>query len=172
VLNDELLGNEGAEALARTAGLGLAVPNVGSNSGTRDLKNPSANVGRVPLPDVSPDAQGLIHDTPLPGVTAVVVQASPGGHGSDIVRGKYKHSFAIPYAKFDTNEPFTALDPSKRFFVRDPYRELQATMTRFFDDAFQGRVPNVTGFRPPARDFDDDGATDDVDRDPSDPTIQ
>ncbi|MDB4996263.1 MAG: Lipase-like protein, partial [Myxococcaceae bacterium] len=172
VLYDELIGNEGSEALARAAGLGLAEPNAGSNAGTIDLKNLSANTGRVPLASIPPDASGAIHDTPLAGVTAVVVQASPAEHGSDLVRGLGKRQSKIPYAKWDTREPFTKLDPEDVFKVKDPYRELQATVVRFFEDGFADRVPSVIGFKAPVRDFDDDGATDDVDPDPSDPRVK
>jgi hypothetical protein len=44
-------------------------------------------------------------------------------------------------------------------------------MSGFFTDAFARRVPGVAGFQPPLRDFDDDGYTDDVDRDPNDPSV-
>jgi hypothetical protein len=36
-------------------------------------------------------------------------------------------------------------------------------MVRFFGDAFEGRVPVVAGFAPPARDQDGDGNPDDSD---------
>ena len=39
----------------------------------------------------------------------------------------------------------------------------------FFEDAFAGRVPVVTGFKAPVRDADDDGAADELDADPNDP---
>jgi dienelactone hydrolase len=166
VVYDELVANEGGEALARAAGMGLATPNVGSNAGIVDVKDMTHNTQRVPLRDVAPDAVG-IHDTPIAGVTAVVVQASPGQHGYDAVRSTGKRNYAIPYGRTDGTEPFVRLDTP--FDVRCPYRELLAAGTRFFEDAFAGRVPVVTGFKPPVRDADDDGAADDVDADPNDP---
>ncbi len=169
-LYDETLANEGAEALARSIGLGLASPNVGSNAGIVDVKDMSKNTQRVPLPSVAPDAAGAIHDTPLPGVTAVVVQTGPAEHGSDLVRGKGKRTSAIPYALYTTKEPFKKLDTP--FYVQEHYRELQTCMTGFFADAFAGQVPRVQGFAPPVRDFDDDGVADDVDADPSDPKVK
>jgi len=172
ILYDEIVANEADEALSRAAGIGFASPDVGSNSGTLDLKNLSNNIGRVPLAEVQPDGAGLIHDTPKAGVTAVVVQQSPGEHGSNLVSSRAHHKFAIPYSRYDTSQPFVMLAPGKEFDVRTGYRQLQATVTRFFGDGFAGKVPNVGGFKPPVRDFDDDGAMDDVDRDPSDPTIQ
>jgi hypothetical protein len=56
--------------------------------------------------------------------------------------------------------------------VRESYLEQQATAVRFFDDAFQGKVPNVVGFKPPVRDYGDDGSPDATDPDPSDPTVK
>lgn len=170
VLYDELVSNESNEALARAAGYGLGLPNVGSNAGIRDLKNISANPGRVPLSDVAPDGAGAIHDTPVAGVTAVVIQTSPSAHGSDMYSSKGHRTFAIPYARFDQSTPFPMLD--KDFKVRTSYREIQATLVQFIGDGFQGIVPRVAGFKPPIRDFDDDGTADDVDPDPNNPAIK
>jgi hypothetical protein len=172
VIWDELVGNEANEALARAGGWGIATPNVGTNAGVIDFKNLANNPGRMSLPDVAPDASGLIHDTPLPGVTAVVVQVSPAQHGSNFVASRGKRVFALPWAVWDSATPFNHLDVGKEFNVRCPYRELQATATRFFDDGFQGKVPNVSVLKAPVRDFDDDGTPDDVDPAPSDPTVK
>ena len=166
VLYDELVANEGGEALARAAGMGLAMPNVGSNAGIVDLKTMANNTQRVPLADVPPDGAG-IHDSPIPGVTAVVVQVAPGQHGEDAVRRRASRSYVIPYGRADGTNPFVRL--TTQYQASCPYRELQATAVRFFADAFAGKVPVVTGFKPPVRDVDDDGATDDVDADPNDP---
>ena len=76
----------------------------------------------------------------------------------------------IPYALWDTAEPFSRVDPPLP--IRNPYREVQATMLGFFEDAFAGAVPRVAGFKPPIRDFDDDGVLDPVDPDPSDPKVK
>jgi hypothetical protein len=97
----------------------------------------------------------------------VVVQVGPGQHGYDAVRRRGQRTYQVPYGRTDGTDPFVRL--SDQFYVSCPYRELQAVMTRFFDDAFAGRTPVVTGFKPPVRDSDDDGAADDVDADPSDP---
>ena len=45
-------------------------------------------------------------------------------------------------------------------------------MSGFFADAFVGSVPRVIGLPRPVRDFDDDGVTDDVDPDPSNPSLK
>jgi dienelactone hydrolase len=169
VVYDELVSNESNEALARAGGWGLAVPNVGSNAGILDLKNIAANPGRVPLADVQPDGAGAIHDTPIPGVTAVVVQTSPSQHGYDMVRAKAKRSYAIPYGRYDTVTPFERLDTQDQFDITTSYRELQETMTRFMDDGFSGVVPRVSGFKPAVRDLDGDGTLDADDSAPSDP---
>jgi hypothetical protein len=42
-------------------------------------------------------------------------------------------------------------------------------MLRFFGDAFEGKVPVVTGLPVPARDLDGDGKPDDTDGAPLDP---
>ncbi len=167
VLYDEVVTNEAAEALARATGIGLAPPNVGSNAENGDVKNPTSNPHAVPLIAVTSDANG-VHDTPIQGTTAVVVQASPGTHGSDLVDSKGTRTYAAPWALFDTLTPFPkATTP---YDVSCPYRELQIAMTGFFADAFAGNVPRVQGFKAPVRDIDDDGTPDATDPDPNDPT--
>lgn len=170
VIFDELVPNEANEALARAAGFGLALPNVGSNAGISDLKNPGGNPHKVPLPDVAPDADGVIANTPFEGITAVVVQTAPSGHGANLVNGTANRTFAVPYAQFETNTPFPLL--SKSYRVKTSYRAMQAVMTQFFEDGFAGRVPRISGFVPPVRDTDGDGAMDDVDADPNDPDVR
>jgi hypothetical protein len=167
---DESVSNEGTEALARAAGIGLAIPNVGSNSEILDIKNIAANPGRVPLAEIAPDAAGAIHDTPIAGVTAVIVQTSPSGHGNDMVNSHAERTFAIPYGRFESATSFPMVD--KKYKVRTSYREVQATLNQFMGDAFQGMVPRVAGFKPPVRDVDDDGSPDDQDADPNNPQVK
>jgi dienelactone hydrolase len=167
VLFDELVTNEADEALARAAGMGLAPPNVGSNAELVDLAHPDKNVRAVPLIAVTSDANG-IHDTPVQGTTAVVVQAGPATHGADLVRSKDTRTYAAPWALFDTLAPFP--HAAKPYDVSCPYRELQITMTGFFASAFAGQVPTVAGFKAPVRDLDDDGTPDATDPDSNDPT--
>ncbi|MGH7280242.1 MAG: hypothetical protein ACRELY_01860 [Polyangiaceae bacterium] len=167
VIYDELVANEGGEALARAAGYGLAVPNIGSNAGVLDVKDLSHRSGAVPLTDVQPDASGNIHDTPISGTTAVVVQISPAAHGEDLVSSSAKRQWAIPFT-----HPFSQLDTDKQYSVRTSYRAIQATAASFFADAFAGEAPKVAGFTPPIRDVDDDGAADDVDADPNNPQVK
>ena len=169
VVFDELVTNEADEALARAAGYGLAPPNVGSNAELMDLAHPEANTHVVPLVAVTSDANG-VHDTPVQGTTAVVVQAGPATHGNDLVNSKGTRSFEAPWALFDTLAPFHKLTTT--YDVRCPYRELQIAMTGFFADAFAGNVPRVQGFKAPARDLDDDGTPDATDPNPNDPTVK
>lgn len=168
VLFDELVPNESNEALARAAGYGLAVPNVGSNSGIIDLKNPAANDQRLPLIEATADDTG-IHDTPKPGVTAVVVQVVPGIHGLDMVSSSASKNYDVPYRKADGTNVFHT---HEKFSVRCPYREIQATMNTFFEGAFAGNVPVVKGFATPVRDLDDDGNPDITDPNSNDPAIK
>ncbi len=167
VLFDELVTNEGDEALARAAGMSLAGPNVGSNAELLDLVHPEQNLRAVPLATVNPDATG-IHDTPMTGVTAVVVQVGPGTHGSDFVDSKGHRTFAAPWALFDQLQPFPSAPTA--YDVSCPYRELQTAVTGFFTGAFGGQTPSVSGFKPPVRDLDGDGTPDATDPDPNDPT--
>ncbi len=175
VLYDELVSNEGDEALARAGGYGLAVANVLPNAGVDSMnlvKAPDQNPNLTPLAPVMPDSNGLIHDTPFAGVTTVVVQTSPSNHGDNLFASMGHRQFAIPFGQFDTAQPFILLDPTKQFDVHTSYLQLQGMVTRFLTDGFAGGVPNVTGFKPPVRDFDDDGNPDATDPDPSDPTVK
>ena len=169
-LFDEVVSNEANEAFARAAGFGLASPNVGSNAGIMDVKNPAANPARLPFESVAAAADGSIRDTPVAGVTAVVVQQSPAAHGSDMVNSKGHHQFAIPFATFDATMSFTMLEAPQQFDVAEDYAGVQSLVTRFFGEAFDGKVPSVGPFKAAVRDFDGDGRTDDVDVAPSDPT--
>lgn len=169
-LHDELLANEAGEAFGRTTGLVLAEPNVGSNAGTIDPKTPASGFGRVPFKSVGPDGTGTIHDVPFAGITGVIVQFGPCDHGSDFVSSIGAHEYAIPFARYDTPSPFVRLDTA--FTMRNPYREIAAQITDFFADGFAGKVPGVIVKKTPVRDYDDDGVPDDLDKNPSDPTVK
>lgn len=172
VLFDELLPNEANEAFARAAGMGLALPNVGSNAGITDLKNPDGAVRRVPLPDIAPDAAGDITNTPEAGHTAVVVQLGPSVHGSNIVESYHVRNFEAPFARSDTSKPYVNIPEDRQFRVSTTYRSVQATFTTFIQDAMDGRVPRVRGLDAPRRDFDDDGSPDATDPNSNDPNVR
>jgi hypothetical protein len=169
-LYDETVANDGTEAWARAVGIGLAVPNVGPNAGVHtmaEVRDPTKVPDRIPLPDVQPDGQGLIHDTPMAGVTAVMVQTSPGTHYRNLTISKGERVFSVPF-----NQSTQPLALNKDYWVRHSYLEQWAMVTRFIADAFAGGAPNVTGFKPPVRDVDDDGSPDATDTDPNDPTVK
>jgi len=167
VIWDYFVTDEGSEAIARAAGWGLATPNVGTNAEISDITHPELNARAVPLAQVNPDANG-IHDTPVQGTTAVVIQAGPATHGSDLVQSKGTRTYAAPFALYDTVAPFPkAPNP---YQVSCPYRELQIAVVGFFDSAFAGQTPTVAGFKPAVRDLDDDGTPDATDPDSNDPT--
>lgn len=168
VLYDELVANEGNEALARAAGYGLATPSVGPNAGVcvpgGDASYPG---GGVRLAALTPDAEGF-HDTPAPGVTALLAQVSPAQHGYDFVRSKGGREWEIPYNTKDGVLDARRVAP--KIDVPCPYRELQASLVRFTRDALEGRTPVVTGLPTPVRDLDGDGRPDATDPAPLDPS--
>jgi hypothetical protein len=161
---DELVANESNEALARAGGYGLALPNVGSNSGVLDMKDLTKRTGPVPLASIAPDSAGAIHDTPIAGSTAVVVQVSPSMHSDDFIASTATRQWAAPFT-----HPFDMV--AKPYDVRTSYRAIQATAAQFLNDGFSGKVPRVAGFTAPIRDVDDDGTPDDVDADPNNPLV-
>jgi len=140
------------------------------------VKDTSKIPDPIPFPQVAPDGMMNIHDTPVMGTTAVLVQTGPGGHGQDLQYASYEHKFAIPYNQFTTSTPFVALgsgsaasDPP--FTVACPYLQLQAMSVQFLKDGFAGNVPNVTGFPAPVRDYDGDTFLDSADTDVNNPNI-
>ena len=149
---DEIVANEGSEALARAAGMKLASPNVGPRTG-------------VPLDVVTP-VNGVIQGTPLGNITAVLVQASPASHGADLYMAHGKRHYAIP---FDQPGPTAFPVLAKDIPIREPYLGLQLMAVSFFTSAFAGGVPTVKDIPTPRRDFDDDGTDDASDPDPLDP---
>ena len=148
VVFDALVANEANEALARAAGYALASPNVGLNSGVADLATLAPyRGGGIKLP-ILPEAPGGYHDVPVAGSTAILIQAAPAQHGEDLVRAKCERTYRIPYNTPDGKLDLTAQAPEP---ITCPYLGLQDTMLRFFGDAFEGRVPVVTGFPVPTR---------------------
>jgi dienelactone hydrolase len=157
VVWDEWVPNEANEALARAGGWGLGNPNVGPNAGVMDYKNLSDNPGRMVLPDVAAQADGTIHDTPSPGVTAVMMQESPATHGSNLTASSDKRYYCIPYANYASATPFVSVNP---FTVPCPYLQTQSTLEGFLSDGFAGMVPRVAPPETPVRDLDGKGVPD------------
>jgi len=168
VIYDELVANEANESLARAGGWLLGTPNVGTNSGRTQVaaSAPPFRGGGIVLDTVDPDATGF-HDTPVAGVTAVLLQVSPGQHGQDLVRSRSARAYGVPYNAKNGGIVVDRL--ASTFPVPCPYRDLQAAATRFFQDAFDGKVPVVSGVPAPVRDVDGDGAPDESDPAPADP---
>ena len=178
VIYDELVSNESGEALARAANYGLATPNVGSNAGVTSLADLSKSIDPVTLAQVSPGSDGTIHDTGAsPGYTAVVVQQSPGEHGSNLVQSVSRRTYKIPYLtasgvdsyveQADANEPASAATA-----IPCSYAAIQSTIDGFVTSAFAGGVPTIGTFQTPVRDADGDGNPDATDPDPLDPTAK
>ncbi len=133
VVWDEYVPNEANEALARAAGFPLASPNVGSNAGLT-----FATVGPTGISGI-----------PLSTITAVLVQTGPATHGANLVDATGTRLYAIPYAQYGTNTPFTMLPAP--ISVTEPYLGLQTMVTGFFSSAFAGgNPPVVAGFPTPS----------------------
>lgn len=165
VVYDELVANEGGEALARAGGWGMTTPNVGLNAGVADRSGKVYPGGGVKLAMLTPDGSGF-HDTPIPGITALVAQISPAQHGADMVRSTGNRQYQIPY-NLD-NGGFNPVREPAPFAVPCPYREIQDATLRFISDAFEGKVPVITGLPVPKRDLDGDGKLDAEDNAPLD----
>jgi dienelactone hydrolase len=163
VVYDEWVPNESNEALARAGGWGLGNPNVGPNAGVFDYKNLSDNPGRMSLPTVAAQPDGAIHDTPMAGVTAVMVQESPAVHGNNLTSSSDQRSFCIPFGNYASPTPFASVPP---FPVPCPYLKTQSTIERFLSDGFAGKVPGVVPPETPVRDLDADGVPDATDPNP------
>lgn len=169
VVYDEIVSNEATEALARAAGLALGTPNVGPNSGVADLAtNRPYPGGGIVLPTVDPGPTGF-RDTPSQGVTAVLLQVSPGHHGANMIRSSANRTWAIPFNTPSGGLNLVSGDPKR---VPCSHNELKNAVVRFFDEAMQGLVPTVTGVPAPVRDVDADGAADATDKAPLDSAAQ
>ncbi len=174
VIYDSTVPNDANEAFMRAAGIGVAAPNVGSNAEITDIKNIANNAWRVPFVDVPVGADGTIHDTPVAGVTAFLIQVSPSGHGIEFIHSSTTHSGAIPFGRWDTNDPYSPIPSGTKIKVKNPYRSLQTIATQFFQAGFEGKVPAILGTDIPAavRDYDGDGDLDDVDADASNSDVK
>ena len=178
VLYDEVVPNESNEALARAGGWGIASPNAGSNAGITDVKTLTGRNEQL-LPSIAPDAEDSISKNMTEGVTAVVVQLSPSQHSSNLTSAVTLRSYAAPFARFDSSEPFPkspAAGTNGYLITLAPqYLQLQQVVATFLADGFNGVVPHVVtkaekgGFPAPIRDIDGDKLPDDTDPDPNVP---
>jgi hypothetical protein len=152
VLWDELIANEGTEALAKAGGVPLAAPNVGPHSD-------------VALEEVQP-VDGVVRGAPSPDHTVVVVQASPATHGVNLYDARGTRRFEPPFVR-EGDPGFVALETP--FEIDQPYLGLQTMVVGFIGTAFDDEVPAVADFPTPVLDFDGDGVPDTSDLEPFDP---
>ena len=110
-----------------------------------------------------PDGSGLIHDTPVAGVTAVLVQVT-GQHYRNMLQSSDVRAYSAPFNR-------STLPLATPYPVAQSYTAQQAMVVRFFEDGFLG-VPNVAGIPTPVRDVDEDGNPDATDPDPNDPNVK
>ncbi len=150
---DEIVANTANEAFARAAGFPLAAPSLGALTG-------------IPLGTATP-VDGVISGVPFAGVTAVVVQAGPAVHGADLYNAKGTHTYAMPFPRFDLEDPFPKLPAEVA--VAQPYLTLQTVSVGFIEGDFAGKTPSVGAFGTPVLDYDGDGVEDSKDADPNDP---
>jgi dienelactone hydrolase len=158
IVYDELVPNEANEALARAGGWPLGIPNVGANAGLADLETSTPyRGGGIELSQAAPDGAGAIHDTPLAGATRVVMQISPAQHGVNSSRILGYRTYAVP---FNTEQGTPSAISLPSYPVHSPHREFHATMQHFFQTAFDGKAPEVTGLPAPIRDTNGNGILD------------
>ena len=146
VIWDDLVTDEGNEAIARAAGWGLATPNVGSNADLTEPRPTSAvNPRATPFAIVSPDDAGAIHDTPVPGSTAVLFQVGPcAARRRTSIGSRGRVRLPGPVRRRRSRQARDAGARSRRTTGRS--RTMAVT---FFGDAFEGKVPRVRGFATP-----------------------
>jgi hypothetical protein len=146
-IDDEVLPNIATVALVRALGIDLATP---------DLVDP----GGIPT-RAAPVSQNRGQRT------AAAVQYSPANHG--LGYGRYEHRKFMPGVPVDGDPRFPLLP--KPFQFEMPVREHEAQLVTFFSTANAGAA-KIEVTAPPRADFYGDGALDDVDKDPLDPTVQ
>lgn len=129
-VGDEIVSNEGTEALAHAMGLPVVAPHV------RLLAS-------------IPDATGS-RDVPKAGQTALLVQLYPAQHGVDFYGKRGERIYSTQRSVFgdSTVDPFPKLDAPKKF--ENPYLEAQKAAFDFVAEAFEGKTPTFTWSKAPA----------------------
>jgi hypothetical protein len=132
VLADEIVSNQGTEALARAMGIPVVKPH---------------GEGMVPLAEVDGAAA---KDVPNAGETAVLVHLYPAQHGVDLFSKKGHRIYAKERPVFGTpsGDPFPKLP--KELDFENPYLEAQELTIGFIDQAFAGMTPVVKWTKAPA----------------------
>jgi hypothetical protein len=160
VIGDELVSNAGTEALAKAIGLSLATPFYPGG--------PFYPVGDSIGLDVCDTAQSEC-DGFVGGVSAALLQLSPATHGANMS----SHSGGLgfePGFPFAGDDPFPAL--SQGIVVSNKVEENVAAVNIFFQDLRDGLIPRIVHPIAPVADFDDDGASDEIDTAPTNPNVQ
>jgi len=130
VLGDELVSNEGTEAMARAMGVQVVTPH-------------------GPLLASIPEATAS-KDVPKAGQTALLVQLYPAQHGVDFYgkHGDREYGTARSLFGDSSSEPFPKLDTPKKF--ENPYLEAQKAAFDFVAEAFEGKTPTLIWTKAPA----------------------
>ncbi|HEY5922346.1 MAG TPA: alpha/beta hydrolase [Kofleriaceae bacterium] len=146
VLGDQVLSNEGTDALARGLGLDVLAPNLAPPDGVVSIESPAAG---------NRDGQ-----------TAILVQYAPATHGGNwsSEKGILRYLPGFPHAG-DT--PFPRLPAP--ITITNPIYDTHAQVAEILDSHRAGEAPRVRSTRAPIADFDDDGTPDATDPAPYDP---
>jgi hypothetical protein len=132
-VRDEIVANESTDALARAMGIPVIVPH--EPTLLADLQEVDGTAG--------------VHDVPIAGMTAVMIQLSPAEHGYDLFVKPGHRNYSKDGPDYgDPSAPiFPKLDPP--YVFENPYLDAQAAAIAFIADAFAGKVPNVVWTKVP-----------------------
>jgi pimeloyl-ACP methyl ester carboxylesterase len=149
VVGDQVLSNVGTDALVQGMGLDVLAPHLDLPAGLVAIESPAAGN--------------------RDGRTAVLVQYSPATHGANwsAERGTLRY---LPPFPVEGDVPFPLL-PSP-ITIENPIYETLEQVFEILATHQAGEAPRVRMTKPPTRDFDGDGALDDVDTSPYDPTVR
>lgn len=147
VLGDQVLSNQGTDALAQAFGLDVLAPHLAAPAGLATISSPAAG---------NRDGQ-----------TAVLVQYSPATHGGNwsSERGTLHY---LPNFPADGDNPFPRLPAPVT--IANPIYETWEQVIEILDTHQAGAAPRVIMTKPPVADFDGDGVLDASDPAPYDPT--
>ncbi len=146
-LHDEVLPNIATEALIRAMGIDIATPNLVEVPGVSTIAAPvQANRGTH---------------------AAAAVQYSPADHA--LGYNRYDERKYVPTPPQPPPIRFPVLHDA--FLVEMPIREHSKALATFFSSAYTGNA-RIEVTAPPVADFDGDGALDDKDASPYDPTVK
>lgn len=155
--HDDYVVNEANEALVRALGIPIAKPH-------------------LPLIFSLPET-----DAPSGAFTAAAgsklglsVMESPAHHAGNVAEKRSFNNYKIPLRRLDSVDllsQITPLDDAKKYTVAQPTYASHKMMASFLRSGFAGGAVKVTDIPTPVDDFDGDGFTDDVDKDPNDPTV-